>query len=251
MTAIDYPKPMVAAVNWWPCVYDCISVIAARRCGYDRVYLSAKSLSRSLYGTTDAGVLSADTYLRAISNIFLSSAPEIMVDAVWEGLPIEQTCYFAGRASRAGAEVFSLPAAVACTETGQEIIHRLTEEGRKVAITCRESESSGLPEMQTGMQKKISCCEISEEGAAIVNLTALREQGITDVILHFTENGTKRALTDFAVRTLKDRNTVYHDVHDYDGHLNGHDYHDIFDFGNRWLVMEQEFMDRAKMRGLQ
>lgn len=247
MTAIDYPKPMGGEVHWWPGVYDCISAIAAKRCGYDRVYLSAKSLSWSLYGTTDTGVLSADVYLRAISNLSISSDQKIMVDLAWRGLPGEQTNCFARRAQRAGAEVLLLMAEALGEDTA-ESIRRLTEEGLNVVIACPEAEGSRRPKLQEKMKERSLFYEIQDQERTAVDVKALQEQGITDIILHFTESGTKKALVDFAARTMKDQNTIYHDRHDYEGHLNGHDYHDVFDFGSKWLVMEQEFIEKAGMR---
>ena len=50
MMSIQYPAPLSRGIAWWPTVYDCISAIAAKRCGYNRVYFAAASLSLSYTG---------------------------------------------------------------------------------------------------------------------------------------------------------------------------------------------------------
>lgn len=264
---IVYPKPLDGRITWWPAVYDCISAVAVRRFGYGRLYLSAKSLAMSLYGWEDASVLSPDTYLRAVANLAEVSCQTIMVDGVWPGLPVGQVTPFAARLRRAGASLFLLE------DVWKEhpgMIRALSREGAAVAAVC----GADLPNSDL----TALCCQARAEGAYLTGASGLSAgelcafaqsvpgpkillaggesnlpsagqlaaMGYTDAVFHFAEEGTKKALLAFGKRTMADQNTVYHDQHDFDGRLQGHDYHDIFDFGNYWLALEETFYGRQK-----
>lgn len=63
------------------------------------------------------------------------------------------------------------------------------------------------------------------------------------ITLHYAEKGAMFGMLDFAKENEKNGNTVYHDTHDYDGMLDGQDYHTLFNFHKKWIPMEDEFMD--------
>ena len=265
---ILYPKPLDGQINWWPVVYDCISAVAAGRFGYGRVYLSASSLACSLYGCEDSASLSPDTYLRAVANLALASQQAILVDGTWPGLPKEQVLPFATRLRRAGASLLLLEEV---WTNHLDMIRILSQGGIAVAAVCNAEATVGDP--------AALCCQAREAGARLTGVAGLcardlhtfaqavpgpklllpREKitfptvgelaamGYTDAVLHFTEEGTRKALQTFGERTMTDQNTVYHDLHDFDGRLHGHDYHDIFDFGNYWLALEDTFYSKQRM----
>lgn len=267
--SIQYPAPLSRGIAWWPTVYDCISAIAAKRCGYNRVYFAAASLSLSLYGTKDTSVLSPDTYIRAISNLRESTDQKIMVDISLSGLPFAQAKAFALRAVKAGADMLvlttgkpeavqgtvlnlldaHLPLGILCTGKSSAadlpVWHLFLEHG--ISFYGYADADAWLPSMQDDKYpgKKLLC--LSESNHSI-NCETLAAKNCNDVIFSFTEAGTVKAMEDFALHTLHDQNTVYHDQHDFDGMLHGHDYHDIFDFGTKWLTLEQNFYNEASTR---
>lgn len=264
--SIQYPSALGGGITWWPTVYDCISAIAAKRCGYNQIYFSAPSLSLSLYGTKDTSILSPDTYIKAISNLKESTDQKIMVDISWSGLPFGQTKAFALRAVKAGADMLILTTSK--LESVQGTVLNLLDAHLPLGVLCTESGNAadlavlrlffdhglsfyGYSDANTWMQdtaypgKKLLCLN---ETSGTVNCETLAAENCRDVIFSFTEAGTMKAIEDFALHTMHDQNTVYHDQHDFDGMLDGHDYHDIFDFGTKWLTIEQNFNNEASTR---
>ena len=264
---ILYPKPLDKQIDWWPAVYDCISAVAAARFGYGRVYLSAGALTRSLYGCEDAAALSPDTYLRAVANLAEASRQTILADGVWPGLPEGQILSFAARLRRAGASLLLLEE-VWTDHPG--MIRALSQEGIAVAAVCK-AEAAGGDVAALCRQARAEGARLTgaaglfardlrafaqavpgpklllpREEAAFPPVGELAAMGYTDAVLYFAEEGTQKALQIFGERTMVDQNTVYHDLHDFDGRLRGHDYHDIFDFGNYWLALEDTFYGRQK-----
>ncbi len=63
------------------------------------------------------------------------------------------------------------------------------------------------------------------------------------ITIHFTEKGAMFGMLDFAKENNKNGNTVYHDMHNYDGMLQGTDYHELFSFHKKWIPMEDRFLD--------
>jgi len=63
------------------------------------------------------------------------------------------------------------------------------------------------------------------------------------ITVHFTGKGAMFGMLDFAKHNKENGNTVYHDTHNYDGMLEGTDYHELFSFHKKWIPMEDEFLD--------
>ena len=83
------------------------------------------------------------------------------------------------------------------------------------------------------------------DGHSDVELADIDKLGFNLVTMHYTEKGAMFGMIDYGMHTIKDRNTVYIDEHDFDGLLPGKDHHTLFSFHKKWLPMEDEFNDLA------
>lgn len=61
----------------------------------------------------------------------------------------------------------------------------------------------------------------------------------------YSVKSAKEGMELFGRKTQKDRNTVFHDQHDFDGMLPSRSHYDLFEFYKLWIPMEQHFMDAA------
>jgi hypothetical protein len=267
---IQYPAAPDPRIRWWPAVYDCISDLVTERCGYPRRYLEASSLAFSLYGTDSPSLVSLDMYLKEISQLAEISSRPILADLSAPDESPMQTAAAARRIFRAGASLLLLELSVPLCSVWEEHVKAVLAERIPLAVVFRYSGNMDADTAQ--------CRRAQNLGAALVGIRNLPAElftdyaeavpgrkllfpdaerrlpvpdellacGYTDVILDFAKEGTVTALRHFAERTMQDQNTVYHDQHDFDGRLCGHDYHDIFDFGNRWIALEQRSFDSAK-----
>lgn len=63
-----------------PCVWDCYSALAAQMVGFQAMLLSGASLSRSLMGIPDLGIMNAEEIIRASGRIARFSSIPLIVD---------------------------------------------------------------------------------------------------------------------------------------------------------------------------
>ena len=89
-------------------------------------------------------------------------------------------------------------------------------------------------------------------GGPEVTVDKLIELGYSFSFITFMEKAAWYGDMDYAVNNFKNRNTVYADLHDFDGMLrdkNGklQDYHIIFSYWKKWMPMEEEFLDMSAL----
>ena len=87
------------------------------------------------------------------------------------------------------------------------------------------------------------------DGVPDVEPQAIAALGFPLITVHFAEKGAMFGMLDFAKENLKNGNTVYHDTHNYDGMLQGTDYHELFSFHKKWIPMEDAFLDLGDVSG--
>ncbi len=83
----------------------------------------------------------------------------------------------------------------------------------------------------------------AENGKSDVEPSDIEKLNFPLITIHFTEKGAMFGMLDFAKENNKNGNTVYHDMHNYDGMLEGTDYHELFSFHKKWIPMEDRFLD--------
>lgn len=86
------------------------------------------------------------------------------------------------------------------------------------------------------------------EGAPEVTAEKLEELGYGLVFITFMEKASWFGDMDYGVKNWANKNTVYADLHDFDGYLrdeNGNlrDYHYIFSYWKKWMPLEKRFED--------
>ncbi len=81
------------------------------------------------------------------------------------------------------------------------------------------------------------------DGRPDVELVDIGKLGFNLVTMHYTEKGALFGMLDYGKRTIKDRNTVYIDQHDFDGTLPSKEHHDLLGYWKKWIPMEDEFND--------
>ena len=150
----------------------------------------------------------------------------------------------------------------ACEGTECMVIARTfakSTEGLSAAIErCRAAEELGAD--MTCIEGLKTLDEAKEYAAAVKGLKMWSDLGVTNgksdvepsdiaklnfllVTIHYTEKGAMFGMLDFAKENNKNGNTVYHDTHNYDGMLQGTDYHELFSFHKKWIPMEDRFLD--------
>ena len=266
MSKILFPTAPEPRIHWIAVVYDCISALVAKRCGYRSVLLRAQDAAQSLYGRAVPS-LPLDTWLHLLSNLHLAEERTIYVsfDRAWarDG---DDLAYVLGRLRRAGAQgvflrgnagdSFWLEAAEAATACG---LHTVLESDAlslrdRQADRARALSAAGTLFLFTEGAEALSDLPESVRERLVYHVDvarpvpakALLQQHIAWGLVDFAVPGTRYGLQLYAEHTVRDRNTVFHDQHDFDGRLNGHDYHEIFDFGERWVAREGAFMAREQ-----
>lgn len=150
----------------------------------------------------------------------------------------------------------------ACAGTECMVIARTyakSSEGLSAAIErCRAAEELGAD--MTCIEGLKTMDEAREYADVVSGLKMWSDLGVTNgnsdvepseiaklnfplVTLQFTEKGAMFGMLDFAKENNKNGNTVYHDTHNYDGMLQGTDYHELFSFHKKWIPMEDRFLD--------
>lgn len=80
-------------------------------------------------------------------------------------------------------------------------------------------------------------------GKSDVELDDIARLGFNLVTMHYTEKGAMWGMLGYGMRTMKDKNTVYIDEHDFDGMLPGKDHHVLLTYWKKWMPMEEGFND--------
>lgn len=88
----------------------------------------------------------------------------------------------------------------------------------------------------------------SVNGRPEVNVDKLEEFGYSFTFITFMEKAAWLGDLNYGINNLRNRNTVYSDLHDFDGLLrdkNGKllDYHAIFSYWKKWMPLEESFLD--------
>lgn len=92
-----------------PCVWDCYSALAVQMVGFDAMLLSGASLSRSLMGIPDLGLMNAEEIILAVQRIARFSSIPLVVDfdEGYGDSPLN-TYHNVSRLVQAGAQGFTL-----------------------------------------------------------------------------------------------------------------------------------------------
>ncbi len=136
-----------------------------------------------------------------------------------------------------------LAAAIArCRAAEQLGVHLTCIEGLKTLDEARSfADSVKGPKMWSSLGVKDGVSEVEPADIALLNFPL--------ITIHFAEKGAMFGMLDFAKENNKNNNTVYHDMHNYDGMLQGTDYHELFSFHKKWIPMEDAFMDVKDISG--
>ena len=90
------------------------------------------------------------------------------------------------------------------------------------------------------------------DGKPEVTAEKLKELGYGLVFMTFMEQAAWFGDMDFGIRNYQNGNTMYADLHDFDGYLRDKDgglvdYHVIFSYWKKWMPMEKQFQDLSKL----
>lgn len=91
-----------------------------------------------------------------------------------------------------------------------------------------------------------------KDGEPEVLAEELENLGYNLVFATFMEKGAWFGDLDYGVKNWQNRNTVYADLHDFDGYLrdekgNLRDYHYIFSYWKKWMPLEKRFEDLTEL----
>ena len=86
------------------------------------------------------------------------------------------------------------------------------------------------------------------DGEPEVTAKELKDLGYGLVFMTFMEQAAWFGDMDFGIKNFRNGNTMYADLHDFDGYLRNEkgdlvDYHVIFSYWKKWMPMEKAFMD--------
>lgn len=91
-----------------------------------------------------------------------------------------------------------------------------------------------------------------KDGVAEVTADELDQLGYGLVFITFMEKAAWFGDMDYGVKNWENRNTVYADLHDFDGYLRAEDgsvrdYHYIFSYWKKWMPLEKKFEDLSEL----
>lgn len=296
-------------------VYDCYSLKAAEKAGYDAVYLSVDGIAECVCGLEDADQLSLEEFLWSARRIvsfaelpviaqiksgFGSRAEDAAlaamrlakagVDAVWiddssfqkQGSRISQEEWGA-RVRKVQAALQKYSCRMICTitdgwESLEEAAARCStarELGADLVGVCGLWTAAGLEQyaalvsdpkvwMPEGTGRGITSGTkaemVSEMETRVVSGTETRaisgaetemaagklwDLGYELILDRYSAESAREGMELFGQRTQEDKNTVYHDQHDFDGMLPSRSHYDLFEFYKTWIPLEQHFLDAA------
>lgn len=92
----------------------------------------------------------------------------------------------------------------------------------------------------------------AKDGKAEVTAEKLEELGYSLVFMTFMEQASWFGDLDFGTKNWENKNTVYADLHDFDGYLRAEDgtvrdYHYIFSYWKKWMPLEKKFQDLSEL----
>lgn len=91
-----------------------------------------------------------------------------------------------------------------------------------------------------------------KDGVPEVTAEKLEELGYGLVMITFMEKAAWFGDLDFGTKNFANKNTVYADLHDFDGYLRAEDgsvrdYHYIFSYWKKWMPLEKKFEDLSEL----
>lgn len=92
----------------------------------------------------------------------------------------------------------------------------------------------------------------AKDGRPEVTAERLEELGYSLAFMTFMEQASWFGDLDFGTKNWENKNTVYADLHDFDGYLRAEDgtvrdYHYIFSYWKKWMPLEKRFQDLSEL----
>jgi len=259
-------------------IYDCFSLRAAQRVGYEAAYLSADGIAECICGLSDASQMSGEEMLWIAKRIISFAEIPIIADIKnGFGISAESAGRIAGRLAKAGVDAVWLDdtqfqnhgVVVAKEEWASRVraVHEAVreyscrlicttdvepEDMAEATVRCHIALSGGadmvgMNRLETMAEAKVFSHNVkglkiwSGVDSGSINAKELEASGYSLILSCHSVNGALEGMRSFGERTRKDLNTVYHDQHDYDGMLPSRSYYDLFDFYKIWIPLEQHF----------
>lgn len=261
-------------------VYDCYSLKAAEKTGYNGAYLSIDDIAECVCGLQETWKMSSEEFLWVAKRVIsFANMPVIAEIRNGFGVRAESAARIAGRLAKAGASAVWIDDSVF-----QDEGHRIAGAGweRRIELTRREMEGSfcrlactvhldGEPLEKaaekcrqavrlgadltgiSGLRGMEDARKFSElvEGPKIwvgadqrsINTKELEKLGYRLILDCYSVAGALEGMRLFGRRTQEDGNTVFHDRQDFDGMLPTRSHYDLFEFYKLWIPLERHFFD--------
>lgn len=121
-----------------------------------------------------------------------------------------------------------------------------------VGATCMHTESDAKEFADAVSGPKLWSDLTVKDGAPEVTADSLWELGYGLVLITFMEKASWFGDMDFGMKNWANKNTVYADLHDFDGYLRAEDgslrdYHYIFSYWKKWMPLEKKFEDLSEL----
>ncbi|MDD3251701.1 MAG: isocitrate lyase/phosphoenolpyruvate mutase family protein [Lachnospiraceae bacterium] len=263
-------------------IYDCFSLKAASKTGYEAVYLSADAVAECVCGLPDTEQMSAEELLWAAKRVFAFSEVPVIADIrIGLGNSTESAARLAGRMAKAGAKAVWINDVLSDKEErmikSEEWKRRVWKVHEAIAmypcilICTTGTRTQGMEHAMERCSQAASCgadivgiegMDLAEEARRLseavkapkvwtewnadhVTVQELEDLGFSLVMDCHSVKGALEGMQLFGERTMADGNTVYHDEHDYDGMLPTRSYYDLFEFYKEWIPLERGFMETA------
>jgi len=121
-----------------------------------------------------------------------------------------------------------------------------------VGAACMHTEADAVAFAEAVEGPKLWSDLTAVDGQPEVTAERLEELGYGLVFITFMEKGTWFGALDYGVKNWENRNTVYADLHDFEGYLRREDgsvrdYHYIFSYWKKWMPLEKKFEDLSEL----
>ena len=121
-----------------------------------------------------------------------------------------------------------------------------------VGAVCMHTESDAEEFAKAVSGPKLWSDLTVKDGAPEVTAEKLEELGYGLAFITFMEKASWFGDMDFGTKNWANKNTVYADLHDFDGYLRAEDgslrdYHYIFSYWKKWMPLEKKFEDLSEL----
>ena len=243
-------------------VYDCYSACTAEKSGYEALFVSAEAVAKCVCGLEDEQLISAQELYWSASRILLYETLPVIVDlSNGFGNNPQAASRIAEQLAEAGA--YGLVIHDTCFQNKNQVVSmddwRKRVRTVKAAVGNRSckvyvaiSDKSDMDERKVRSQVAAEeGCEAAQVlfryGEACKMLLTSEETKAEVVIDMFAPEAALKGMIQFGTQTQEDKNTVFHDEHDFDGLLPGKSYYALFDFYKKWVPMEETFNSCGKV----